>query len=47
MDTLLKKENIRNIQNKINNSTDILEQMENLNKQIAIQKKMIEIKMKY
>ncbi len=44
MDTLLKKENIRNIQNKINNSTDILEQMENLNKQIAIQKKMIEIK---
>lgn len=41
LDNLLKKENIKKIKEKINSSTDINEQIENINKQIALHKKMI------
>lgn len=42
LDNILKRENIKNIKDKINSSTDINEQIENINKQIEISKKIIE-----
>ena len=41
---ILRKENIKEIKNKIHNSVDINEQIDNINKQIAIAKKMIDEK---
>ncbi len=44
LDNIIKKDNIKEIKQKINTSTDINEQLESINKQIAISKKMLEVK---
>ena len=43
LDELLKKENLKIIKEKIYNGNDINEQLENIEKQIAMKKKIIEI----
>ncbi len=44
LDRLLNRENIKNIKNKIKRTSSVDEQLENINKQILLQKKMLEVK---